>query len=87
MQEEIKFTDKNSLSIFYQIFYEISISVVRDGGKYNSFVIDSDEDLQVLFHCRCQFSEVRTHKLLAKLGYVDDQTGILKIFISNAMNL
>ncbi|RYR33355.1 hypothetical protein Ahy_A10g047938 [Arachis hypogaea] len=34
---------------------------------YNSFVISSDEDLQVLFHCCRQFSEVMTSELLAKL--------------------
>ncbi|RYQ83572.1 hypothetical protein Ahy_B10g102310 [Arachis hypogaea] len=39
-----------------KLFYKISISVLR-----------SDEDLQVLFHCRRQFFEVRTLELLAKL--------------------
>ncbi|KAL4300222.1 hypothetical protein AHAS_Ahas17G0179300 [Arachis hypogaea] len=41
--------------------------MLRDDVKYDSFVISSDEDLQVLFHCRRQFPEVRTPKLLVKL--------------------
>ncbi|RYR38485.1 hypothetical protein Ahy_A09g043536 [Arachis hypogaea] len=40
-----------------KLFYRIQISIVRD---------DSDENLQVLFHCHRQFFEVRTHKLFAK---------------------
>ncbi|XP_057734553.1 uncharacterized protein LOC130949994 [Arachis stenosperma] len=50
-----------------KLFYRIPISVLRDDVKYDSFVISSNEDLQVLFHCRLQFSEVRTPELLAKL--------------------
>ncbi|RYR39781.1 hypothetical protein Ahy_A09g045381 [Arachis hypogaea] len=42
-----------------KLYYRISISVVRDGVN--------NEDLQVLFHYRCQFSEVRIPELLAKL--------------------
>ncbi|RYR04489.1 hypothetical protein Ahy_B06g084225 [Arachis hypogaea] len=42
----------------------------RDGVKYNSFVIESDKDLQVLFHCCRHFLEVRTHEQLAKFGDV-----------------
>ncbi|RYR62829.1 hypothetical protein Ahy_A04g020585 isoform F [Arachis hypogaea] len=34
---------------------------------YDSFVIGSDEDLEVLFHCHRQYPEVRTAELLAKL--------------------
>ncbi|RYR01504.1 hypothetical protein Ahy_B06g080379 [Arachis hypogaea] len=49
-----------------KLFYKILISVLRDDVKYDSFVINSDEDLQVLFYCRSQFSEVRTLELLAK---------------------
>ncbi|XP_015936663.1 uncharacterized protein LOC107462568 [Arachis duranensis] len=37
------------------------------GVKYETFVIGSDEDIQVLFHCRWSFSEVRIPELLAKL--------------------
>ncbi|RYR56723.1 hypothetical protein Ahy_A05g022408 [Arachis hypogaea] len=35
--------------------------------KYDSFVIESDEELEVLFHCHLKFLEVRTLELLAKL--------------------
>ncbi|RYR05233.1 hypothetical protein Ahy_B06g085113 isoform A [Arachis hypogaea] len=50
----VKFTDKDPL-------------MLRDDVKYDSFIIGSDEDLQVLFHCLWHFSEVRTPELLAKL--------------------
>ncbi|XP_016173686.1 uncharacterized protein LOC107616211 [Arachis ipaensis] len=50
----VKFTDKDPL-------------MLRDDVKYDSFVIESDEDLKFLFHCRRQFPEVRTPELLAKL--------------------
>ncbi|XP_025672139.1 uncharacterized protein [Arachis hypogaea] len=50
-----------------KLFYRISISVLRDNVKYDSFVIDSDKDLEVLFHYHRQFLEVKTLKLLAKL--------------------
>ncbi|XP_016178943.1 uncharacterized protein LOC107621434 [Arachis ipaensis] len=50
-----------------KLFYRIPIFVLRDDVKYDSFVISSDEDLQVLFHCRRQFPEVRTPELLVKL--------------------
>ncbi|XP_016206841.1 uncharacterized protein LOC107647259 [Arachis ipaensis] len=41
----------------------------------NSFVIGSDEDFQVLFHCRQQFFEVRTPELLAKFVDVVSNSG------------
>ncbi|RYQ86923.1 hypothetical protein Ahy_B10g106527 [Arachis hypogaea] len=71
----IKFTDKDPLSRLglhgvkrvEKLFYRILISVLRDDVKYDSFVISSDEYLQVLFHCRRQFPKVRTSELLAKL--------------------
>ncbi|XP_057733766.1 uncharacterized protein LOC130948923 [Arachis stenosperma] len=50
-----------------KLFYRILISVLRDDVKYDSFIISSDEDMQVLFHCRRQFLEVRTSELLAEL--------------------
>ncbi|MED6173252.1 hypothetical protein PIB30_057600 [Stylosanthes scabra] len=34
---------------------------------YGSFAIQADEDLQVLFHCRSQFPEVRTTKLFVEM--------------------
>ncbi|XP_015963418.1 uncharacterized protein LOC107487314 [Arachis duranensis] len=50
-----------------KLFNCISISVLREDAKYDSFVIGNDEDLEVLFHCRRQFPDVRTPELLAKL--------------------
>ncbi|KAL4343659.1 hypothetical protein AHAS_Ahas11G0100500 [Arachis hypogaea] len=58
-----------------KLFYKISTSVVRDDVKYDSFVLDNDKDLQVLFHCCRQFPEMRTHELLAKLGDVVYSSG------------
>ncbi|XP_020963582.1 uncharacterized protein LOC110265126 [Arachis ipaensis] len=50
--------------------FQILIFVLRDDVKYDSFVISSDEDLQVLFHCRWQFSEVRTPDDLSKKSHI-----------------
>ncbi|XP_015931697.1 uncharacterized protein LOC107458015 [Arachis duranensis] len=50
-----------------KFFYCIPIMVLQQTVKYDSFTIGSDEDLQVMFHCRQQFPEVRTLELLAKL--------------------
>ncbi|XP_016192691.1 uncharacterized protein LOC107633595 [Arachis ipaensis] len=58
-----------------KLLYRIPISVLRDDVKYDSIVIGSDEDLAVLFHCRRQFSEVRTPELLAKLVDVVSSSG------------
>ncbi|RYR46127.1 hypothetical protein Ahy_A07g031875 [Arachis hypogaea] len=46
-----------------------------DDVKYDSFVIGSDEDLEVLFHCCRRFPEVGTPKLLAKLVDVVSSSG------------
>ncbi|XP_020983956.1 uncharacterized protein LOC110274227 [Arachis duranensis] len=58
-----------------KLFYRIPISVLRDDVKYDSFIISSDEDLQVLFHCRRRFPKVRTPELLAKLVDVVSSSG------------
>ncbi|XP_057750445.1 uncharacterized protein LOC130968942 [Arachis stenosperma] len=50
-----------------KLFYRIPISMLRDDVKYDSLIIGSDEDLEVLFHCSRQFPEVKTPELLAKL--------------------
>ncbi|XP_057719315.1 uncharacterized protein LOC130933713 [Arachis stenosperma] len=50
-----------------KFFYRIPITVLQEIVKYDCFTIGSDEDLQVMFHCRRQFPEVRTPELLAKL--------------------
>ncbi|XP_016173687.1 uncharacterized protein LOC107616212 [Arachis ipaensis] len=58
-----------------KLFYKISIDVVSTGVRYETFVIGSDEDLQVLFHCRRSFSEVRITERFAKLEDGVDSSG------------
>ncbi|XP_016169601.1 uncharacterized protein LOC107612362 [Arachis ipaensis] len=58
----VKFMDRELLSIFIRsssMLAEIKLSILRKLG--------SDEDLQVLFHYRRSFPEVRISELLAKL--------------------
>ncbi|RYR57333.1 hypothetical protein Ahy_A05g023066 [Arachis hypogaea] len=57
----------HSMKRVEKLFYRIPISMLRDDVKYDSFVLSSDKDLQVLIHCCRQFPEVRTPELLAKL--------------------
>ncbi|XP_016195164.1 uncharacterized protein LOC107636153 [Arachis ipaensis] len=57
-----------------KLFYKIPIAVVLTSMKYETFVIGSDEDMQVLFHCRRSFLEVRIHELFAKLEHVIDSS-------------
>ncbi|RYR53080.1 hypothetical protein Ahy_A06g027970 [Arachis hypogaea] len=57
----------NGVKWVEKLFYRILISVFLDDVKYDSFVIGSDKDLQVLFHCCCQFRKGRTSELLAQL--------------------
>ncbi|XP_057756432.1 uncharacterized protein LOC130975701 [Arachis stenosperma] len=74
----VKFTDKDSLCIIVRpmtryedlvssVLLKLGLEVLQETVKYDCFTIGSDEDLQVMFHCRRQFSEVRTSELLAKL--------------------
>ncbi|RYQ79662.1 hypothetical protein Ahy_Scaffold2g107617 isoform B [Arachis hypogaea] len=75
----VKFTDKDPLYVIVRptTRYEDLVSSVllklglegvkRETVKYDCFTIGSDDDLQVMFHCRRQFPEVRTPELLAKL--------------------
>ncbi|XP_057744653.1 uncharacterized protein LOC130962459 [Arachis stenosperma] len=58
-----------------KFFYRIPISMLQEIVKYDCFTIGSDEDLQVMFHCRRQFSKVRTLELLAKLVDVVSSSG------------
>ncbi|XP_016207205.1 uncharacterized protein LOC107647662 [Arachis ipaensis] len=58
-----------------KLFYKIQIAVVSTGVRYETFMIGSDEDLQVLFHCRRSFPEVRVPELLAKLEDGVDSSG------------
>ncbi|RYQ90227.1 hypothetical protein Ahy_B09g096440 isoform B [Arachis hypogaea] len=80
-QSGIKFTDKDprlgllGVKRVEKLFYRIPISVLRNYVKYDSFIISSDEDMQVLFHCHRQFPEVRTPELLAKLVDVASSSG------------
>ncbi|XP_015952914.1 uncharacterized protein LOC107477417 [Arachis duranensis] len=41
-----------------KFFYRIPITVLQETVKYDCFTIGSDEDLQVMFHCRRQFPEL-----------------------------
>ncbi|RYR08416.1 hypothetical protein Ahy_B05g076092 [Arachis hypogaea] len=58
-----------------KFFYRIPITVLQKTVKYDCFTIGSDEDLQVMFHCRRQFPKVRTPELLAKLVDVVSSSG------------
>ncbi|RYR12817.1 hypothetical protein Ahy_B04g070154 isoform I [Arachis hypogaea] len=58
-----------------KFFYRIPTTVLQDTVKYDCFTIGSNEDLQVMYHCRQQFSEVRTPELLAKLVDVVSSSG------------
>ncbi|XP_016173526.1 uncharacterized protein LOC107616035 [Arachis ipaensis] len=58
-----------------KLFYKIPIAVVLTGVQYETFALRSDEDMQVLFHCRRSFPEVRIHKLFAKLEHGIDSSG------------
>ncbi|MED6121024.1 hypothetical protein PIB30_026241 [Stylosanthes scabra] len=40
------------------IFYRVPVAVLSSGVKYDCFSVESDEDLQVLFHCRQQLGRV-----------------------------
>ncbi|XP_015947396.1 uncharacterized protein LOC107472365 [Arachis duranensis] len=43
-----------------KFFYCIPITVLQETVMYDCFTVGSNEDLQVMFHCRRQFPEVRT---------------------------
>ncbi|XP_016195339.1 uncharacterized protein LOC107636335 [Arachis ipaensis] len=58
-----------------KLFYKIPIAVVSTGVQYETFVLRTDEDMQVLFHCRRSFPEVRIHELFAKLEHGIDSSG------------
>ncbi|XP_016200270.1 uncharacterized protein LOC107641288 [Arachis ipaensis] len=55
-----------------KVFYKIPMAVVSSGVQYETFVIGSDEDMEVLFHCRRSFPEFRGFS--AKFS-VDDGRG------------
>ncbi|MED6126154.1 hypothetical protein PIB30_075595 [Stylosanthes scabra] len=51
-----------------KIYYRIPISVVAQGVKYGCLAVEGDDDLQILFHCRRQFPEVRTTELFVDIA-------------------
>ncbi|MED6132232.1 hypothetical protein PIB30_017309 [Stylosanthes scabra] len=51
-----------------RIYYRNPISVVAQGVKYGCLAIEGDEDLQIVFHCRRQFPEVRTMELFVEVA-------------------
>ncbi|MED6142510.1 hypothetical protein PIB30_114438, partial [Stylosanthes scabra] len=64
IQRKICSTGRKRIGTIYDC---ILISVVAQGVMYGSFAIQADEDLQVLFHCRRQFLEVRTTELFVEM--------------------
>ncbi|MED6172356.1 hypothetical protein PIB30_049376 [Stylosanthes scabra] len=50
-----------------KLFYRALVAVVSEHVQYSPFVINSNDDLEVIFHCRRDFPEVRTTELYAKL--------------------
>ncbi|XP_016168777.1 uncharacterized protein LOC107611355 [Arachis ipaensis] len=58
-----------------KVFYKIPIAVASSGVQYETFVIGSDEDIEVLFYCRWSFLEMRIHELFAKLEDRVDSSG------------
>ncbi|MED6143758.1 hypothetical protein PIB30_009007 [Stylosanthes scabra] len=50
------------------IYYQIQIFIVAQGVKYGCFSVEEDNDLQILFHCRRQFPEVRTTELFVDIA-------------------
>ncbi|MED6135259.1 hypothetical protein PIB30_044695 [Stylosanthes scabra] len=51
-----------------RIYYRIPIFVVAQGVKYGCLAIEGDDDLQIVFHCRKQFPEVRTTELFVEVA-------------------
>ncbi|MED6144067.1 hypothetical protein PIB30_012154 [Stylosanthes scabra] len=49
------------------LYYRIPIFVVTQGVKCGCFAIEANGDLQVLFHCRRQFLDVRTTELFVEM--------------------
>ncbi|MED6148071.1 hypothetical protein PIB30_049665 [Stylosanthes scabra] len=50
-----------------KIYSRVLVAVVSSGVKYDCFTVKSDEDLQVFFHCRQQYLEVRTTELYVEI--------------------
>ncbi|MED6176745.1 hypothetical protein PIB30_091181 [Stylosanthes scabra] len=58
-----------------KLFYRAPVAVVSEHVKYGSFVVQTDADLEVIFHCRRDFPEVRTTALFAKLEDIIASSG------------
>ncbi|MED6172246.1 hypothetical protein PIB30_048293 [Stylosanthes scabra] len=42
--------------------------IYKNGVKYGCLAVEGDDDLQILFHCRRQFPEVRTTELFVEIA-------------------
>ncbi|XP_016164295.1 uncharacterized protein LOC107606790 [Arachis ipaensis] len=80
----VKFTDREPLSVFISSSSTLSdvkniilqkFGVFGSNVKYDTFVIATDEDIRVLFHCVRSFPEVKIHELYAKLEVGVDSSG------------
>ncbi|MED6212077.1 hypothetical protein PIB30_079809, partial [Stylosanthes scabra] len=58
-----------------KLFYRAPVAVLSEHVKYGSFVVQTDADLEVIFHCRRYFPEVRTTELFAKLEDIVTRSG------------
>ncbi|MED6113843.1 hypothetical protein PIB30_074622 [Stylosanthes scabra] len=59
-----------------KLFYRAPVIVLSEHVKYGAFVVQTDADLEVIFHCRRDFSEVRTTELFAKLEDIVASSGV-----------
>ncbi|MED6113196.1 hypothetical protein PIB30_068620 [Stylosanthes scabra] len=57
------------------LFYRAPVAVVSEHAKYGSFVVQTDADLEVIFHYRRDFPEVRMTELFAKLEDIVASSG------------
>ncbi|MED6214448.1 hypothetical protein PIB30_103238 [Stylosanthes scabra] len=57
------------------IYYRVPVAVVSSSVKYDYFSVNTDEDLQLLFHCRQQYPEVRTTELYVDIDDVGASSG------------
>ncbi|MED6138785.1 hypothetical protein PIB30_077815 [Stylosanthes scabra] len=58
-----------------KLFYRAPVAVVFEHVKYGFFVVQTDADLEVIFHCQKDFSEVRMTELFAKLEDIIASSG------------
>ncbi|MED6174099.1 hypothetical protein PIB30_065699 [Stylosanthes scabra] len=58
-----------------KLFYRAPVAVLSEHVKYGSFVVQTDVDLEVIFHSRRNFSEVRTTELFVKLEDIVTSSG------------